>query len=196
MLNILIILGVTCVLFLTYQAIGYALTKICFKKLNQKSTKVEETPLVTSVTFLVVFLVILMAVISWISSKTSLSTSEHYLSLSSIGICSIIWCYYESNLLQGMLVNDKKNIKDRKAFTSIIFPRLSSKKVLARKKAFVFSFVFVFAFVFGYRQVLNTLDVQKIDTVYVITNTSIVAVMIAFDRVLSQLHTLYFKENE
>lgn len=195
MLNILLIISITCLWFSIYQFLGYLLTKLLLKFFNQKDTTVGKPPFFISITLLIVFLAILIFAISLVSSKNNLSNLEFYLVFSLIGICSIFWCYFESNLLLQMLANNKENRKGWKSFICTVIPRFSSKKVLAQKKALVFGIVFVFSFALGYKKVLDELKVEQIDLIYTITNTTIVASMLALDRFLNQIHTLVYKES-
>lgn len=107
--------------------------------------------------------------------KTSL---ELYLVLVSIGVISMLWCYFRWDF----------KFKSRPRFGV-------NDKMTIIKKIFVYAVVMCFTFYYGYTNINKLVYGQEIDMTIMITNATIIPIIIALDRILNQIMN-FIKQKE
>ncbi|MFQ9696549.1 MAG: hypothetical protein ACLRY5_06950 [Zhenhengia sp.] len=173
--NIVRIIMLAAIILLVYKTlIGIAL-KVAIKYVGVPSPGIK-TEFLVSIALFIFFQIIWCASAYEVMFEKDIQHIEGFVILAMIGIISIVWCYYNW---------DYKSI-----FT---LPKLESKTRRSVKKIIIFSFVAIFTIGYGYMQVVNAVEGVKVDVIYTITNTTIIATMIAIDRVLSQVINIYEK---
>lgn len=104
----------------------------------------------------------------------SLKNLIWYVIFTFFGVVSIIWCYFRW---------------DFKWKAKIRFE--DDKTVMALKKIIVFGVVMGFAFYHGYKQMDAIFNDAKIDSTLTIYNVTLISGIIALDRVLNQVSSVY-----
>lgn len=143
---------------------------------NFTNGKKSDFDIFMSLTLLIIFLSALTTSIHQVSLKNSMTNLEWYILFVLIGISCILWCYFKWRQTSYMSL-----------------PRFTEDDESTKKKAIIFLLVFIFSVVLGYKQVLSYLKAQHVDSAFYLTNATIVAGMIAFDRFLNQIHHIFTK---
>jgi|GEM_PF-5538835 len=176
-MNVVIIIITSLLIFFAIRALAILVYMLVFK-----ITKIEigDAPILTSVAMLIIFMTLYLSAANTPSIKEKLTNQEWYAFYVILGGLGIIWSY----------VQWKTN-----SFKSL--PKLETEKDrMAIKKMVIFSLMFLYSVRGGYEQVINSLAEKKTDAIYIITNTAIIGCMIAMDRVMNQIHTLYILKRD
>lgn len=107
--------------------------------------------------------------------KTSL---EVYLVLISIGVIAMFWCYFRWDF----------KLKSRPRFGA-------NDKMTIIKKILVYAAIMCFTFYYGYTNINKLIYGQEIDMTIMITNATIIPIIIALDRILNQIMN-FIKQKE
>lgn len=172
-MSFIVVLVSSVIAFILVRLFLYLVTVLLMKVLKAEVSNKLYIPL--SVFYLLFYLQCFIGAVYGVSTTSVL---ELYLIYTFIGVACVMWCYF------------KWDIK----FLSV--PKFNSNsKEVALKKLIVFSVVFVISLYYGYSQLLKTLNNIEVNLSIVLANITIVPGMIAFDRVMSQLVSL-FKRSE
>lgn len=107
-------------------------------------------------------------------TNESLKNLVWYVVFTFFGVAAIIWCYFHWD------------------FKWKAIPKFEDDKiVIALKKIIVFSVVMGFAFYHGYKQMEAIFNDVKIDSTLTIYNVTLISGIIALDRVLNQVLSIY-----
>lgn len=147
----------------------------CTKKSINKDEKFNAS---LSLGFILLFLVGFCCATLVVLQKKTFNDLEAYVLVICIGIYTILWCYFEWS----------GGIKQ--------IPRISvDKRMIALKKIFVFSIVMVFSIFMGYLQMKKLIYENDVDIYILLANATLISSMLAFDRVMNQVHVLMTTKN-
>lgn len=176
-MNVVTIIILSLLIFFAIRALAISLFLILHK--IYKAKKVSEEPILTSICFLISFMTIYLYAADIPYIKEKLTNQEWYAFYVIFGGLGIIWSYIQWS------VNSFKSL-----------PKWERKDRMAIKKIVIFSIMFIYSVRGGYEQMINSITGSKTDAIYIITNTAIIGCMIAMDRVMNQIHTLYILKRE
>lgn len=167
-----VIIIVSLIVFILYRTIMIVTGKLLIKIFKADKLGFEKWDVFSSIASYLIFISIFIAAVEATSEKYQLSDVDYYTTFCILGISSIIWCYFKWDIF---------NLKS--------LPKLiDNSRSLRIKKGIVFFFIFVFVVKMGYEQTLGVLYQTPVDSIYSITNTTIIAAAIALDRFMNQLH--------
>jgi len=175
-MSFIVILFTTLVIFLFYR---YSLSLIAtvIAKVFKGLAFPDKGDLLLSIAFWAIYEKVFWEATFQVPAKFNFMLSDLYLVLLSTGISSVLWIYFKWDL----------------RLTSLPKPNPNKEQVRI-KKIIIFTCVMVFSFFLGYKQFMCLTTQEQVDITASLTNFSLVPGIIAFDRVLSQLHEQWFSK--
>lgn len=174
MKNFIIIILTSLIVFVLFRMV-LLLIYAGLKRVIKGAQCVEENfSLSLSVSFFLVYIQGFIGAVEGVTLKQQLTNLEWYFVYVCMGIIAVIWCYCKWTL----------TLKER--------PRINrDKRQVALKKVIIFSCVMAFSFVVGFNQMKNILYGYEVDTLLLFVNVTIIPGVIALDRVMNQIHTIF-----
>lgn len=167
------VLFVSLIVFVICRLLILYVPALLIKKLVNGTESPNKNSILLSFCLLLLFLsgfikaVQAVNIVFWGYEQTLL---DWYMIYILIGIACIVWCYFKWDLKLISLPKFNDNSKE-----------------VAAKKTIIFFLVFLFSLFYGYHQIQMILNHVEIDLGFTVINITVISVIIALDRVFSQL---------